>query len=88
MKCPDCDGKGGDTYDVFGFASCRLCNGTGEWNCTNEELLRLGNKEDIVNAILYIAKDDFKELRKRYYGIANDDKDALFMWLEDKHKEK
>ena len=34
MKCPDCDGWGGDFYDdKFGmnqFSECKTCNGTEE----------------------------------------------------------
>ena len=40
MKCPDCDGRGGDTYDVFGWCNCRTCNGTGEIEQTNEEYIQ------------------------------------------------
>ena len=54
---------------------------------TNEEWLRQCTTEESAKEIYKIAKDDFKKLRKLFYGVANDDCDAIALWLKQPHKE-
>lgn len=52
---------------------------------TNENWFISLPTEEKAKEIYKIAKDDFKELRKLFYGVANDDCDAIAMWLKEKH---
>jgi hypothetical protein len=52
---------------------------------TNEGRLRTATTEQLAKEIYKIAKDDFKELRKLFYGVANDDCDAIALWLKQPH---
>lgn len=94
MKCPKCNGSGKSTIAVAEnpftgaggfFPKCKKCNGTGEVELINEEWLRSLSTEEKAEAFYEIAKNDFEKLRKRFYGIANDDIDAIAMWLKEKH---
>lgn len=74
--------------------SCPFEEPTGQYKIendisqTNEEwFCQLSTKEK-AKEIYKIAKDDFKELRKLFYGVANDDIDAIAMWLKQPHREK
>ncbi len=83
MKCPNCNGV---PYDEVW--TCEVCNGKGVVEpLTNEEWLRICTTEELAKEIYKIAKDDFKELRKLFYGVANDDCDAIALWLKQPHKE-
>lgn len=54
---------------------------------TNENwFISLPTKEK-AKAFYEIAKNDFEKLRKQFYGIANDDIDAIAMWLKEIHNE-
>ena len=55
---------------------------------TNEEWFCNLDTEDKAREIYKIAKDGFKELRKLFYGVANDDCDAVALWLKQPHTEK
>ena len=87
MKCPKCGGKGLYNHVADYYVRCNKCNGTGEIEQTNEEWFCLLQTEEKAKEIYKIAKDDFKELRKLFYGVANDDCDAVALWLKQPHKE-
>ena len=85
MICPDCGGKGGDTYDVFGWTKCRTCNGTGKVEQTNEEwfcgLSTEENAETLSNVI-----------RKAWIGYVSRERNVdswefWEKWLKEVHKE-
>lgn len=54
---------------------------------TNEEWFCTLSTEEKAEVFYEIAKNDFEKLRKQFYGIANDDIDAIAMWLKEIHKE-
>jgi len=54
---------------------------------TNEEWFNGLSTEEKAKEIYKIAKDDFKELRKLFYGVANDDCDAVALWLKQPRRE-
>lgn len=100
MKCEECGGTGkvqkwfyertgfGKYEKVCGDVKCEWCNGTGEVEQTEQEYLQTCNTEQLAKEIYKIAKDNFKELRKLFYGVANDDCDAVALWLKQPHSEK
>lgn len=90
MKCKHCNGTGTTNWCVNGtFVDCPYCGGTGEMEVemTNDEWRRTCSAEEFAEKMVNLVKDDFKKLREYYWLIANDDKDALMMWLKEKHKE-
>ena len=54
---------------------------------TNDEWRKTCSAEEFAEEIVNLAKDDFKKLREYYWLIANDDKDALMIWLKEKHND-
>ena len=73
---------------------CPKCRGVGripfreeQEIYTNEEWFCGLSTEEKAKEIYKIAKDDFKELRKLFYGVANDDCDAVALWLKQPHSE-
>ena len=88
MKCPKCGGTGEMQICEMGFIGkdeCDKCHGKGYLN--NEEWFCSLSTEEKAKEIYKIAKDDFKELRKLFYGVANDDCDAVALWLKQPQKE-
>ena len=100
MICPDCGGKGGDTYDVFGWVKCRTCNGTGEIEQTNEEWFdRLSTEEKamvIICCCPYESDwfgDNFekrmeqriKDISKATHGYERG-VNKIKKWLKEKHQ--
>jgi len=83
-KCPVCNGKG--YYEVqssYGVERVECgCHDTQ----TNEEWLKSLSTEEKAKVFYEITKKDFEKLRKQFYGIANDDIDAIAMWLKEKHE--
>ena len=75
MICPDCGGKGGDTYDVFGWVKCRTCNGTGEVEQTNDEWLRT-----------LPADEQVKEVLSHGFMTEKRTAEEFVKWLEEKHE--
>lgn len=72
------------------MAKCPICGGTGDTTNnippTNERWFCSLPTEEKAKEIYKIAKDDFKELRKLLYGVANDDCDAVALWLKQPHQ--
>ena len=87
MKCKVCDGRGFFPTSNIAAKICPQCDGTGEVEQTNEEWFCSLSTKEKAKEIYKIAKDDFKELRKLFYGVANDDCDAVAMWLKEKHND-
>ena len=84
MICPDCGGKGGDTYDVFGWVKCRTCNGTGEVEQTNEEWLKSLNTERLAEWLsLNLCEKTFRcTLIEAGMCKGNDYKEDYNAWLK------
>ena len=94
MKCPDCGGKGGDTYDVFGWTKCRTCNGTGEIEQTNDEWRKTCSAEEFaewVSDIVYDCADmGSDEDGKQCYVCPLHwcSKQDVLEWLKQPHSDK
>ena len=93
MKCKSCQGTGRipfldivDNKIVNIEQECPVCNGTGKIEQTNEQWFCLLPTEEKAKVIYKIAKDNFQELRKMFYLVANDDCDAIAMWLKEVHE--
>ena len=65
---------------------CPYCGGKGYVEQTNEEWFANLTTEEKAKVFYEITKKDFEKLRKQFYGIANDDIDAIAMWLKEKHE--
>ena len=82
MKCEYCKYKGCDVHQ----------HGLKKDRCaffipiTNEEWFASLTTEEKAKVIYKIAKDNFQELRKMFYLVANDDCDAIAMWLKEVHE--
>lgn len=86
MICTVCWGKGWKRGDCHEKVTCPACGGSGKVEQTNEEWFCTLSTEEKAKVLYKIAKDDFKELRKLFYGVANDDCDAVAMWLKQPHR--